>query len=240
MSTGFDIKDLVAKVQQGVSAGKVAPAEEADSREESLEEFCSNFERDLRGDSSGSDVSTGLNERASSPNATPLLTPSSPQSRSGTTNDPDAFYGAKAPAYVMQEEKAQHRVICYLAAEGNTRNEIAEKTGFSPVMIGYTLKQPWAQKRIAEIIRQHGGDHVEAALKGAVLDCANLLISTVRDSSMDIKVRSSNAKEILDRVYGKSNQVVTHVNVSPEDLTDEDLAKHLPKAGLTDGSGTEQ
>ena len=142
----------------------------------------------------------------------------------------DAFYGAKKPSYVLQEEKPQHRVICYLAAEGNTRNEIAQKTGFHPVMIGYVLKQNWAQKRIAELIRQHGGDQVELALKGAVLDAAQLLIKTVRDPDCDIKVRSSNAKEILDRVYGKSQQVITNLNLSAEDLSDDELAKQVRPA----------
>ncbi len=139
----------------------------------------------------------------------------------------DGFFGAKAPSYELQQEKPQHRVICYLAAEGNTTTEIAEKTGFTTTMIGYVLKQSWAQKRVADLIRQHGGDQVELALKGAVLDCAKLLIGTVRDKNCDIKVRSSNAKEILDRIYGRSTQLIANVNLTPEDLSDEELVKYV-------------
>lgn len=143
------------------------------------------------------------------------------------------FFGAREPQYVLQQERPEHRVICYLSAEGNTITEIADKTGFSKVMIGYVLKQPWAQKLIAEVIKKHGGDAVEIALKGAALDAAMHLINTFKDDKAPHNVRAMCAKETLDRVYGRSQQVVAHLNVTAEELTDEELAK-----AVTAGTGT--
>jgi len=200
---GFDIRELVEKAKSGLAeVGQVAFVPKT-PEEAGLEQFCSNIEQDP---------------------SEPAM-PSVEEDSTAAFPDTEAFFGQRSPSYLLQEEKPQHRVICYLAAEGNTRNEIAEKTGFSAVQVGYVLKQPWATKRIADLIRQHGGDQVEYALKGAVLDCAQFLIRTVRDPQCDVKVRSSNAKEILDRVYGRAQQVMTHLNLSAEDLSDGELAK---------------
>lgn len=155
------------------------------------------------------------------------ILPESESGRTSTTEAP-AFFGSsegKGPQYTLQEEKAHHRFIIYELASGKTPGEIAKEHGFTPAMVYYVEKQPWAKKEVARLLQQHGGDRVEQVLKGAVLDSANLLISTVRDTSCDIKVRSQNAKEILDRIYGRSQQIVNHRNVDPSDISDSDLAK---------------
>lgn len=145
------------------------------------------------------------------------------------TPEPPPFFGSdlREPTYELQAERPRHRAIVYALAAGRKPKEIAEEFGITPTMVYYVEKQPWARKQIADIIHQHGGDAVERALKGAVLDSANLLIETVRDPKQDIKVRSQNAKEILDRIYGRSQQIIQHRKIEPSDLTDEDLAKSI-------------
>lgn len=150
---------------------------------------------------------------------------------------PPTFFGAKPPAYIMQEEKAQHRVIIYLAAEGNTITEISQITGFTTATIGYVLKQPWAQEQIQTIIAEKGGDKVELVLKGAALAAAEHLVNTISNAQAPAAVRAKCANDVLDRIYGKAQQVILHGKADPSDLTDEDLAKHIPK---TSGSGTTQ
>lgn len=143
------------------------------------------------------------------------------------TIEPPAFFSPREPAYELQSERPIHRAIVYALAAGRKTKEIAEDLKVTPTMVLYVEKQPWARAQIASILQQHGGDAVERLLKGAVVDSANLLIETVRDPKQDIKVRSQNAKEILDRIYGRSQQIVNHRKVEPSDLTDEDLAKSI-------------
>lgn len=154
------------------------------------------------------------------------------------------YFGQKDnPAYTLQQEKEVHRAIVYLAASCHTNKEIAEKLGVTTVMVAYVRKQDWAKKMTSQILARQGGDIVRNMLKNAAPNAAEYLIGTVvsgkdeTDQPVSHAVRSANAKEILDRVYGKSAQVVLSAQVDPKDLTDEELVKAIQENGGTLGTG---
>lgn len=134
--------------------------------------------------------------------------------------------GGFEPAYTLQKEEPQHRVICYLAAEGNTNTEISQKTGFTTAMVAYVKKQPWAQSRIAEIIKQSGREAVMNVLKGAALEAARTLAETAKidgevKARPEVRVRAAN--DLLNRIYGTAPQFVMHGKIDPGDLEDDEL-----------------
>jgi ribosomal protein S6 len=144
--------------------------------------------------------------------------------------DPE-FFGERNPSYVLQKESPQHRVICYLSAEGKTISEIAEQTGFSKPMIGYVQKQPWACDLISKLIQRHGGDQVIATLKATAQPSINLIKDIIEGRvEADMRLRATMAQQNLDRIYGKAQQTVMHGKVDASELTDQDLAKYLPDA----------
>lgn len=149
------------------------------------------------------------------------------------------FHGeetGKGPQYVLQREKAHHRIIVYELAKGKTAGEIAAEFGFTPAMVYYVEKQPWAKEEVKNLIHQHGGDAVEKVLKEAALPAAEVLIRMKDDEKAPHAVRVNAAKEILDRIYGRSQQIINHRQVDPSDITDEELAKSITTR--TGGQGT--
>lgn len=138
------------------------------------------------------------------------------------------FYGERNPSYLLQKENPQHRVICYLSAEGKTISEIAEQTGFSKVMVGYVQKQPWAEVLIRKLIQRHGGDQVIATLKSTAQPSIELIRDIIEGNvEADMRLRATMAQQNLDRIYGKAQQTVIHGKVNPSELTDEQLSKYL-------------
>lgn len=129
------------------------------------------------------------------------------------------------PAYRLGKERPNHRVICFLKAQGKTNVEIAEMVGVAPFTVNYTVNQPWAKQMIADEIGKAGRSEVEALLQGEVADSVRKLID-IRDSaeaSADVQRKAAN--DILDRFYGKPNQRIISTNVDPNQLSDAELAE---------------
>ena len=137
--------------------------------------------------------------------------------------------GETRPVHVLKKEEPQHRMICYLAAQGNTNTEIAELTGFTTAMVANTKKQPWAMQLIAEIQARNGDKEVKNILKGAAADAARTLVDAMHGNIEGTKpeLRAKVANDILNRLYGTAPQVVRHEKVDPKELSDEELAARL-------------
>jgi len=133
------------------------------------------------------------------------------------------------PQYVLKKEEPQHRAICVLACEGFTNKEISEKLGFTPAMVSYVKKQPWALEFMARV-QGDMGRAVKRELTGGALEAAKLLVETVNGNILGAKAgdRIKAANDILNRLYGTAPQLVVHGHqVDPKDLSDEELAKML-------------
>lgn len=136
--------------------------------------------------------------------------------------------GINKPAYVLQKEKAKHRFVAYLLAQGMTATEIAQKEGWSPVTINYWEKQPWMIKLVRELSDQLGKRTVLAQLHGKAAHAAQILMDSVDPSNplgLKNKDRVEKAHEFLDRIWGKSTQPIEQVSKEASELTDDELAK---------------
>jgi len=144
------------------------------------------------------------------------------------------FFGAeeRKPQHILKVEQPHHRVICYLAAQGDTNTEIAEKTGFTTAMVANTKKQPWAQELIAQLIGESGEKAVKQVLRGAAVDAAEVLVDIMNGSIDDVKPaeRAKAANAILDRLYGTAPQIIKTGKIDPSTMSDEELAAHLTTA----------
>jgi hypothetical protein len=179
----------------------------------------------------------GLNTAAPRISNLPLPEPQGEQVTSPITEPPivaepyfgqDDFSGAQ---YTLQKEEPQHRMICFLAAQGNTNTEIAEATGFTTACIAYVKKQPWAQKRIAELQERSGRSAVMGVLQGAALDAAKVIISVINnkdenDQPMGAKAieRAKTANDLLNRLYGVAPIAPMTGSIAAQDLSDAELA----------------
>jgi len=196
-----------------------------DFEKEQKEESCSIMEQDQQ-QNEPQPVKAAV-DRTAEPKAMPRTT--SDESRNGAFEQFETrpFHGAEEfpPAYELQKEDSQHRIICYLSAEGNTTKEIADKTGFTPAMVAYVKKQPWATEFIAKLVAKYGGSGVKAVLQGAALDAAKTIVAVMNDEANSRpEVRAKCANDILDRLYGTAPKICLHGEVSPEELSDEELA----------------
>ena len=139
---------------------------------------------------------------------------------------PPDLFNARQPQYTLQAERPEHRVICFLSAQGYSITEIAERTGWTKVMIGYLVKQPFAKKLILEEIHKAGGDAVALTLQREALPSIEKLIE-IRDSDkVQAETQRKAAVDLLDRIYGKCAQPIIHAQAANlDELTDEELAK---------------
>lgn len=135
------------------------------------------------------------------------------------------LFNQRSPAYFLQAERPEHRIIIYLKAEGYSNLEIADKVGWTPAGVANIVKQPWAAKRIVEIIQQKGGDAVQQLLQGSAVDMVQRLITEANEAQCS-RDRITAADKVLDRIYGKPNQsIVHHKGTDLNRLSDEELAK---------------
>jgi hypothetical protein len=141
---------------------------------------------------------------------------------------PPPLFGEHTPAVELQREQTGHRLICYLAAQGHSNVEIAQLVGCTPVKVAYTKKQPWAAKLINELQDVYGRKAVYKILSRAAVAAAKTIAETAKiDGTVQASaaVRAKTANDLLDRLFGKADQTVKHVNADPQDLSDAELAQ---------------
>jgi DNA-binding MarR family transcriptional regulator len=145
--------------------------------------------------------------------------------RVGPTSAPPDLFNARQPVYELQAERPEHRIICFLSAQGYSITEIAQKTGWTKVMVGYIVKQPWAKALILKEIHEKGGNAVALVLQREALPSIEKLIE-LRDSDESQKeTQRKAANDLLDRIYGKAAQLIVHQQADLDELSDEELAK---------------
>lgn len=156
---------------------------------------------------------------------------------SGSLSEQDSqrrpLFNRKGPTYELQQEQPHHRVILDLLGQGFTVSEIARQTGFSVFAVSNVKRQNWAQPRILETMDMQR-DSVIEALKANALSAVDTLISVHENTNSPAAVRVAAADKILDRVYGKPNQPITHGgSVDVNKLSDAELAAMLPQTTAT-------
>lgn len=128
---------------------------------------------------------------------------------------------------VLQKENFRHREVCYLRAQGFRSSEIADRLGVTVVMVNYTLKQPWAQQFVLDLISRAGAKDVIEIFQRAAPKAALDLIEIAESAENDETRRKAN-NDLLDRVFGKPNQPVTHTQIKdPRTMSDAEIAMEL-------------
>lgn len=150
--------------------------------------------------------------------------------RSEAESSTVAFYSAKPYSarsmYDLKREQPHHRLFCILFAQGFTGVEIAEQTGFDAWTINNVKKQDWAQKLIAELQQSQGERAIKSILCGAAAEVARKMCETALGKTEAAPAVQLNAqKEVLNRLFGVAPQHIKHEQVSPEDLSTEELRK---------------
>lgn len=135
--------------------------------------------------------------------------------------EPEPLFNDQDPLYTIKHERPEHRIIIFLKAQGLSNREIAERSGFTPTMIGYTLKQPWARRRLLREIETTGRDGVHELLKGSVEDSVLTLIDVQNDEKAKASDRMAAANSILDRFFGRPTQKVETTNLNIKATADD-------------------
>lgn len=135
-------------------------------------------------------------------------------SEAGYASAENRLFGDQNPSYTVKHERPEHRIIIFLKAQGHSNVEIATLTGFTTVMVGYVLKQPWARMRLIHEIEQSGRDGVHELLKGAVNDCVLTLIDIAGDQEAKRSDRIAASNSVLDRYLGKPTVRVESTNTN--------------------------
>lgn len=135
------------------------------------------------------------------------------------------LHNSRDPRYVLQTENIGHRAVVVLKAAGLSQKEIAAKLNVSLPYVGYVLKQSWAEKLLLEQL--HGSvDSAMQYLQEAAVGAAKRLVE-IAETATNIEVKRKANNDILDRKYGKPNQPHSMTTKAANELTDEELSKHL-------------
>lgn len=117
------------------------------------------------------------------------------------------LHNAIAPNIDIASERAEHRLIMYLLAQGKSQREISSLTGYSEGWVSQVVRQPWFRERLTQTLDGAGLSAVEEKIRDgadAALETITELMSTARSES----VRASCAFDLLDRHLGKAKQRV--------------------------------
>jgi hypothetical protein len=136
------------------------------------------------------------------------------------------LFNVQEPRWARNKEKMVDRVAAFMHLEGMSNKEIADHLGVHPLTISNTLRQPWVQDLMVQEAKKLGRDAVKRLIEESALKSVEVLIE-VRDSDKaNLDTRRKAANDLLDRVYGKPNQPITHrEEVNLDSLSDEELAK---------------
>ena len=121
--------------------------------------------------------------------------------------------------YQIQQMTQRHHEITRLALLGRPAKEIAQELGITEVCVSYTLNSRIVQDKLALLRAQRDATSVDvaAAFRDLAPKCIEVLETIMLDEDTPSQVRSSNAKDLLDRAgYGapkiiKSESVVAHL-----------------------------
>lgn len=150
----------------------------------------------------------GLEKIPAGPRPNKQLYAGSELSQSPTTqaqdSSPDALFGDKDPNLQIKHERPWHRVVIYLAAQGETNRNIAKRFGCSEAWISQLTRQPWFKARFLQELKESGQDILQATLKTHALPALEKVIEVMNNEKSKPSEQLTAAKDILDRFLGKA------------------------------------
>lgn len=122
---------------------------------------------------------------------------------------PDRLHGQTLPAQVILKEQPIHRAMIYAKAAGASDTDIAFQFGYSVSQVRLVLRQPWAQDRLVQILKETGQDAVRHFLTTETLPSLQVLKAIRDDGSNSAQARIAATNSILDRVLPKTTHVTS-------------------------------
>lgn len=134
-----------------------------------------------------------------------------------------------ASSHVVDTEQPWMRLMMYHKAQGLSNKEIAERVHKSLSYISTICRQPWFREQMEAMIEEEGRESYQAVLNGEGLNSLYTLIDARDDIGNKASDRISAADKILDRLRGKAQQTVTHVDGGRTDVAKKqaDIEKQL-------------
>lgn len=115
------------------------------------------------------------------------------------------------------QERLSHRLVAVAAAQGSSRDEIAEQFGYGSTQVARILRLPWVKDLVLRIQanRQLSVEQRLRTMAPHALDTLGDLLSAESEN-----VRAAVARDLLDRVLGKAIQRSENVNINatPSDV----------------------
>lgn len=117
------------------------------------------------------------------------------------------FHGSKPAHHVIVEEKPWHFAAALMFARGEvTAREVAKAFDVSAPTVSNLLRQEWFQARVTQLMQEHGARDIMQFFRAEAFSSLVTLVELRDNDKVSAAVRSSNAKDILDRALGKPVQ----------------------------------
>lgn len=128
--------------------------------------------------------------------------------------------------YQIQQMSQVHHEIVRLTLLGHDQKSIAEALGITEVCVSYTQNSRIVMDKLALLRAQRDASSVDvaAAIRDLTPKCVAVLESIMLDPSANAGVRSSNAKDLLDRAG----------YAAPKVIKTESLVAHLTAQDVED------
>jgi len=128
--------------------------------------------------------------------------------------------------YQIQQMTQRHHEITRLALLGRPAKEIAQELGVTEVCVSYTLNSRIVQDKLSMLRAQRDANSVDvaAAIRDLAPKCIEVLETIMNDQDTPAHVRSSNAKDLLDRAGF----------AAPKVIKSESIVAHLTKDEIED------
>lgn len=176
-----------------------------------------------------SGIGIGLNGRGHRPlvmDGTPLADKPAHNACWGGRDELPEWFGKN-----YKQEKYEHRLMAFMKAQGMSNVEISQRSGYSYGAVCQIMHLPWVVAVITEEIARSGRDAVQEVLQSTAMDTVQFLIRARDDEKAQMRDRITCGKELLDRIYGKPNQPITHKEaVDLDSLTNEQLGQIIKQA----------
>ena len=118
------------------------------------------------------------------------------------------LFNAREPNLAILHEKPEHRLLLWMKAQGASNRQIAQESGYTEPWLSQLFRQPWAQERLVEMMRDAGMDVVQGLLKAAAPDSVLKLIELRDAPATPPAVVRATCVDLIENYLGKPTQRV--------------------------------
>jgi len=125
-----------------------------------------------------------------------------------------------APAYELDCERPEHRILLYLKAKGYSTAQCARAMGKSEQWVLNTQKQPFFKNRLTALLHETGKDQVVSFLQINGMDAMQKMVDLMNESA-DERVQLAAASKLMDKVVPDKLDVQRTQQLPPAQLREQ-------------------